>query len=95
LQLYIDYYQALLDKQMDDLHDTVDALQIKRVPCSVPSMTTCSTVYAYYRSLIPDIREESSLMLDRIKPSCRCWKSACMPSRRSPGSEDASSVATM
>ncbi len=67
LQLYIDYYQGLLDKQMDELHDTVDAFQNKARTLLRTFHDNLLDGIAYYRSLIPDIREESSHMLDRMQ----------------------------
>lgn len=67
LQLYIDYYQRLIEKNVDELHDRVDTLQGKARTLLHEFHTNLVDGIAYYRGLLPDIREESEHMLERMR----------------------------
>lgn len=67
LQLYIDYYQRLIEKNVDELHDRVDTLQGKARTLLHDFHTNLVDGIAYYRGLLPDIREESEHMLERMR----------------------------
>ncbi|MDX9758335.1 MAG: hypothetical protein RBU27_04160 [Bacteroidota bacterium] len=67
LQLYIDYYQRLLDRNMGQLHDRVDSLQNKARTLLHEFHDNLMDGIAYYRGLIPEIREESEHMLERMR----------------------------
>jgi hypothetical protein len=60
LQLYIDYYQRLLEKN-------VDSLQNKARTLLDTFHKNLLDGVAYYHGLIPEIREESEHMLDRMR----------------------------
>ena len=67
LQLYIDYYQRLVDRHMDELHGRVDTLQSKARGLLHDFHANLMDGIAYYRGLLPDIREESEHMLERMR----------------------------
>ena len=52
---------------MDGLHDRVDSLQNKARTLLHDFHANLMDGIAYYHELIPDIREESSHMLDRMR----------------------------
>ncbi|MBE0643008.1 MAG: hypothetical protein IH600_02915 [Bacteroidetes bacterium] len=67
LQLYIDFYQRLLEKHMEGLHTAVDSLQSKARTLLHTFHENLMDGIEYYRGLIPDIREESEHMLLRMR----------------------------
>lgn len=66
LQLYIDYYQRMLEKNVDELHGRVDNLQSKARSILQAFHDNLLDGIEYYRGMIPEIREESEHMLDRM-----------------------------
>lgn len=67
LQLYIDYYQRLVEKNVGQLHDRVDSLQGKARTLLHDFHANLMDGVAYYHRLIPEIREESEHMIDRMR----------------------------
>ncbi len=67
LQLYIDYYQRMLEKHVEGLHTRVDSLHSKARTLLHSFHENLMDGIAYYHGLIPDIREESEQMLNRMR----------------------------